>query len=97
MDAAGILTPVTDPEELITCKEAAGILKLSVNTVRDSKGGTESLLRIRRPNGPTGKPIVRLLKAEVLALRSRWIAEAKEQSKFTPAERALRKLEGLSA
>jgi hypothetical protein len=85
-----------DPEEMITCKEAARILCISENAVRNGKAGTEGLLRIRWYGGPSGKkPSVRLLKVEVLALRSKWIAEAKEKNQFTPKERALRKYDGL--
>jgi len=86
-----LAAPLNDPDELIDCNEAGRILTLAPNTVRDGKGGTDSLTRVRVVNGQ--RTIVRLLKVEVMALRSAWIAKAKARQQ--PKERALRLIEGL--
>lgn len=85
INASAPLMP--DPDKLIDCAEAAAILSLAPNTVRDGKAGTERLTRVRIPNGQ--RCLVRLLLREVIALRATWIAAAQAPSK----ERALRLVE----
>lgn len=81
------LKTTLDPDdELIDCVEAGKILSVAADSVRKGDAGTAQLTRIRIGCGR--RQMVRLLKAEVLALRSTWIARAKARA--NPQERALR-------
>jgi hypothetical protein len=60
--AAPVL-PLLSGDELLTQKEAAGVLKVSVAYLR-----TSSCPKLLLPgSGPRGKPLVRYLRSDVLA------------------------------
>lgn len=64
-----------EDEELITVREAARILGLSIKTVANENGGTERLVRVRLGRS------VRLIKSQVLEYKFKKIEEAKKLRK----------------
>ncbi len=67
-------------EELCTLREAAGILRLDESTIRKRRGGTQHLTHVRQGKEGSLRPRLMLVRAEVMAHRSRLIRTAKKKS-----------------
>jgi hypothetical protein len=66
-------------ESLISATEAAKILDLNERTVRGGMADTHTLTQVRRGHGERQR--VSFVLEEVIALKDRWIFEARQQQK----------------